>query len=89
MEAVESVCSYLPSQYKDECNNLVETYGEEIIDAINKDISPENLCAYIGACPKQVRRFFMPFESYHVILNQVAFTFKSIMFVEQVYLDDN
>ena len=55
MEAVESVCSYLPSQYKDECNNLVETYGEEIIDAINKEISPENLCAYIGACPKQVR----------------------------------
>ena len=55
MEAVESVCSYLPSQYKDECNNLIETYGEEIIDAINKDISPENLCAYIGACPKQVR----------------------------------
>merc|ERR1712136_284883 len=54
LEAVESVCSYLPSQYKDECNNLVETYGEEIIDAINKDISPENLCAYIGACPKQL-----------------------------------
>ena len=30
--------------------------GFKIIDAINKDISPETLCAYIGACPKQVRR---------------------------------
>ena len=63
MEAVESVCSYLPSQYKDECNNLVETYGEEIIDAINKEISPENLCAYIGACPKQVRWFLISLDS--------------------------
>ena len=57
MAAVESVCSYLPSQYGDECDNLVDTYGQEIIDTINKDISPENLCAYIGACPnKQVVR---------------------------------
>ena len=58
MEAVESVCNYLPGDYKAQCDSLIETYGQQIIDAINKDIAPENLCAYIGACPKAVSSMF-------------------------------
>ena len=58
MKAVESVCSYLPGNYKDQCDSLVKEYGEEIIDAINQDISPENLCAHIGACPSAVSSMF-------------------------------
>ena len=54
MEAVESVCNYLPGDYKAQCDSLIETYGKEIIDAINKDIAPDNLCKYIGLCPKAV-----------------------------------
>ena len=51
MQAVESVCNYLPGDYKTQCDSLIETYGKEIIDAINKEIAPENICKYIGLCP--------------------------------------
>ena len=53
MKAVETICSYLPSTYKDECDSFIETYGEEIIKALNDKIAPENLCKSLGVC-KQV-----------------------------------
>ena len=54
LKAVENVCSYLPGSYKDECDSFVDTYGQEIISALNDKISPANLCTSLGVCSQMV-----------------------------------
>ena len=54
LKAVENVCSYLPGSYKDECDSFVDTYGQEIISALNDKISPSNLCTSLGVCSQMV-----------------------------------
>ena len=86
MEAVESVCNYLPGDYKAQCDSLIETYGKEIIDAINKDIAPDNLCKYIGLCPKAVSLMFCYFKKIiPTILSTVIFRI-IISFLNETFL---
>ena len=42
-EALESLCSYLPKNYADQCKTFVDTYTDIIIDMIVKDATPEEV----------------------------------------------
>ena len=48
---LDHVCkSVVPSQYRDQCLNLIETYTDTIIFLIAKEVPTEYLCEIIGVC---------------------------------------
>ncbi|XP_016360850.1 prosaposin-like [Sinocyclocheilus anshuiensis] len=47
---LEKICDYLPSQYKDTCNNFVETYGKQLIDLLLSSLPPHAICTALGLC---------------------------------------
>jgi len=49
-DALESLCSYLPSTVSKQCNSFVETYTDMIIEMLTHDISPEQVCTELGLC---------------------------------------
>ena len=54
LKAVETVCSYLPGDYKSECDAFIETYGDQIIKALNDKIAPDALCKSLGVCSQVI-----------------------------------
>lgn len=50
-EALESVCTLLPSSVTPQCDKLVGTYTQLIIDLLTKDVTPEMVCDNLGLCP--------------------------------------
>jgi len=49
-EALESVCDLLPSSVKGQCDNFVDTYTDMIIQLLTGEITPKELCGYLGLC---------------------------------------
>ena len=49
-EALESLCSFLPSSMSKQCDTFVETYTDLIIDLLTKDVSPQMVCSNLGLC---------------------------------------
>jgi len=49
-EALEGLCSYLPSSVTKECDAFVTTYTSLIIDMLSKDVTPEMVCDNLGLC---------------------------------------
>merc|ERR1719495_2900589 len=49
--AVLMMCSYIPGKYGDECEEFVETYGDQIIKlVIEMELSPQEVCTELGLC---------------------------------------
>jgi saposin len=55
-DALEAMCSYMPSSITKQCDNFVETYTEMIIDMLTKDVTPEMICDNLGLCKKNMFR---------------------------------
>ena len=49
-EALDKVCSYLPSDYKQECQDLVNQYTPEIIELL-ETLKPSQICQALKLCP--------------------------------------
>lgn len=50
IHAVEKVCSYLPSSLSSQCKDLVETYGEAIIELLVQQADPKTVCTVLALC---------------------------------------
>ncbi|XP_057695714.1 prosaposin-like [Corythoichthys intestinalis] len=50
IEAVEKVCTYLPSSLTAQCKDLIQTYGEAIIDLLVKQADPKAVCTMLAFC---------------------------------------
>ncbi|KAI3363099.1 hypothetical protein L3Q82_011747, partial [Scortum barcoo] len=50
IQAVEKVCQYLPSSLSTQCKDLIETYGEAIIDLLVQQADPKTVCTVLGLC---------------------------------------
>ncbi|KAM9803877.1 prosaposin [Neosynchiropus ocellatus] len=59
IQAVEKVCTYLPSSLTAQCQDLVETYGKAIIDLLVQQADPKSVCTVIALCNGS-RRTFVP-----------------------------
>ncbi|XP_069546259.1 prosaposin [Brachyistius frenatus] len=55
-EAVRKVCSFLPSSYQSECDQLIEQYEPVLIQLLLQMLDPDFVCMKMGACPEAVRR---------------------------------
>merc|ERR1712243_544658 len=49
-EALETVCQVLPRPMRTECDHIVETYTDMIINMMTKDFTPDMVCSTIGLC---------------------------------------
>lgn len=50
IHAVEQVCGYLPSSLSSQCKDLVETYGEAIIELLVQQADPKTVCKVLALC---------------------------------------
>eukprot|EP00003_Mantamonas_plastica_P025549 TRINITY_DN5029_c0_g2_i2.p2 TRINITY_DN5029_c0_g2~~TRINITY_DN5029_c0_g2_i2.p2 ORF type:complete len:471 (-),score=146.41 TRINITY_DN5029_c0_g2_i2:236-1648(-) len=48
--AVEKVCGFLPKTIRSECDSLVETYGQQIINMLLQKENPQTICTQLGLC---------------------------------------
>ncbi|KAF5890029.1 prosaposin isoform X2, partial [Clarias magur] len=59
VQAVEKVCSLLPATLSAQCKDLIETYGQAIIDLLLQEADPKTVCGVLGLC-KDASRSFIP-----------------------------
>uniref|UniRef100_A0A1A8KVP6 Prosaposin n=1 Tax=Nothobranchius kuhntae TaxID=321403 RepID=A0A1A8KVP6_NOTKU len=57
VHAVESVCSFLPSTLTAQCKDLVETYGQAIIELLVQQADPKTVCTVLALCNGANRAF--------------------------------
>ncbi|KAG5831397.1 hypothetical protein ANANG_G00303310 [Anguilla anguilla] len=57
INAVEKVCSLLPSKLAAQCKDLIDAYGEAIIDLLVQEADPNTVCAVLGLCSSGDRTF--------------------------------
>ncbi|CAN9499921.1 unnamed protein product [Ophioblennius macclurei] len=50
VEAVEKVCTFLPSTLSGQCKDLVETYGKAIIELLVQQADPKTVCTVLALC---------------------------------------
>jgi len=49
-EALEAVCDYMPSSVKQQCDRFVDSYTDMIIQLLTGDVTPKEVCEYLGLC---------------------------------------
>ncbi|KAB0800131.1 hypothetical protein PPYR_08011 [Photinus pyralis] len=53
-KGLKSLCSHLHGVVADECNDFVETYTDEVVELLLKDLSAQDICIYFKLCQDQV-----------------------------------
>ncbi|XP_035211397.1 prosaposin-like isoform X2 [Stegodyphus dumicola] len=49
--ALDKVCSYLPSSIATKCENFVNQYTDLLITLLTQEVDPEIICAALNVCP--------------------------------------
>ncbi|KAK9878890.1 hypothetical protein WA026_003719 [Henosepilachna vigintioctopunctata] len=48
--ALDKLCSNLPKELSNECQNFVDTYTKELVEMIVADLNPQEVCVYLKLC---------------------------------------
>jgi len=56
---VEKVCKLLPSSLSAQCQDLIEAYGQAIIELLVQQADPKTVCTVLGLC-KDASRAYIP-----------------------------
>eukprot|EP00112_Aurelia_sp_Birch-Aquarium-sp1_P011181 Seg2355.4 transcript_id=Seg2355.4/GoldUCD/mRNA.D3Y31 product=Prosaposin protein_id=Seg2355.4/GoldUCD/D3Y31 len=56
INAVEKVCSYLPSTIKTECDALISEYGPQIIKLLIGQLKPKTICTELHLCSASLKK---------------------------------
>nr|XP_057915091.1 prosaposin [Doryrhamphus excisus] len=59
IKAVERVCTYLPSSLTGQCKDLIETYGQAIIELLVQQVDPKTVCTVLALC-NDAKRAYVP-----------------------------
>lgn len=60
--AVEKVCTFLPSSLTAQCKDLIESYGEAIIELLVQEADPKTVCVVLGLCNGANRAYVRKFS---------------------------
>lgn len=67
IQAVEKVCTFLPSSLSAQCKDLIETYGQAIIELLVQQADPKTVCTVLALCNDgnraYVRKFSLEFAT--------------------------
>ncbi|XP_016088398.1 prosaposin-like, partial [Sinocyclocheilus grahami] len=50
VQAVEKVCDILPSTLTAQCKDLIDTYGQAIIELLVQEADPKTICSFLALC---------------------------------------
>uniref|UniRef100_A0A9J8B6X5 Prosaposin n=1 Tax=Cyprinus carpio carpio TaxID=630221 RepID=A0A9J8B6X5_CYPCA len=50
VQAVETICNILPSTLTPQCKDLIETYGQAIIELLVQEADPKTICTFLALC---------------------------------------
>lgn len=70
--AVEKVCTFLPSSLTAQCKDLIETYGEAIIELLVQEADPQTVCTVLGLCNGAKRAYVCKFSPFNEDCQQKA-----------------
>merc|ERR1711868_19276 len=56
IHALEQVCDQVPTSYKMECDDIIDTYGTEILKYADQIMDPKFVCEKVGLCPASVKK---------------------------------
>ncbi|XP_062256467.1 prosaposin [Platichthys flesus] len=59
IHAVEKVCTYLPHTLTAQCKDLIETYGQAIIELLVQQADPKTICTVLALC-NEANRAYVP-----------------------------
>jgi saposin len=59
IEALEKVCNVLPSTYRQDCDNFVKQYADEVIRLLLEELTPNEVCAALGLCSKTFKTLLL------------------------------
>ncbi|CAJ1067774.1 prosaposin isoform X2 [Xyrichtys novacula] len=62
IQAVEKVCTVLPSTLSAQCKDLIETYGSAIIELLVQQADPKTVCTVLGLCNDPSRAFVVALD---------------------------
>lgn len=54
---MEKVCTLLPSSLSGQCKDLIETYGQAIIDLLVQEADPKTVCTVLALCNQASRAY--------------------------------
>lgn len=57
IKAVEKVCTFLPSSLSAQCKDLIETYGQAIIELLVQQADPKTICTVLALCNDASRAY--------------------------------
>uniref|UniRef100_A0A8C2AUP2 Prosaposin n=1 Tax=Cyprinus carpio TaxID=7962 RepID=A0A8C2AUP2_CYPCA len=57
VQAVETICDILPSTLTPQCKDLIETYGQAIIELLVQEADPKTICTFLALCNGVSHRF--------------------------------
>lgn len=63
IHAVEKVCTYLPSSLSGQCKDLVDTYGQAIIELLVQQADPKTVCTVLALCNNARRAYVGKFTT--------------------------
>lgn len=49
-QALDNLCSHLSSNLKQECEDFVNTYADELVSMLIADLNPQEVCVYLKLC---------------------------------------
>ncbi|XP_029031183.1 prosaposin [Betta splendens] len=60
--AVEKVCMFLPSSLSAQCKDLIDTYGEAIIELLVQEADPKTVCTVLSLCNGAGRAYVLALD---------------------------
>lgn len=60
---MEKVCTLLPSTLSAQCKDLIETYGQAIIELLVQQADPKTVCTVLALCNDASRVYVGKFSS--------------------------
>lgn len=83
VKLMEKICNHLPDHYKQQCNDLLEKYGKEIIDFLLTSATPHTICTLLHLCLIQDAPAWVP------ALPSDCKTCKILMILSQIHHSQN
>ncbi|XP_058230353.1 surfactant protein Bb [Hemibagrus wyckioides] len=83
VKLLEKICDHLPEHYKEQCTDILENYGKQIIDFLLTSATPHTICMFLHLCLVQETPALEP------VLPSDCKTCKVLMILTQIHLGHN
>lgn len=50
VKLLEKICDHMPEHYKEQCTDILENYGKQIIDFLLTSATPHAICMFLHLC---------------------------------------